>query len=291
VFFPYTAPGELPYDTDECNRLFFCSLSGTGTLSGCATTGGGFTGAWSIAFFAGTTSTYAYVVNGARNAVYLCSVDSSGQLSNSCVSVGSNFNGPEYVRVSGSRLYVANQGYAPSSDVVTVCAIDSTDGTLSGCSVSADGSGLHYASGVTVNGAYAYVATDNAGLHLCDVDSTSGAMSNCVSTAAGSVSNAYALSISGGVAYVANHDSGFATCTVGSDGTLSSCSNQALTGLSPGITGVTTNGGYAYIAAQDIFNSGASDVYLCSISGLSVSGCAVSDGGVTFSQPFDVIIN
>ncbi len=290
---PYTAIVQHAYVSDASNGVYICSLIGTGGLSGCATTGGGFTGAWSVAFFAGTTSTYAYVVNGARNAVYLCSVDSSGLLSNSCVSAGSNFNAPEYVRVSGSRLYVANQGFSPGSNVVTICAIDSTDGTLSGCTVSADGSGLVYASGVTLNGAYGYVATDNRGLFLCDVDSTTGAMSNCATTGSGTVSvgNAYALAISGGVAYIANHNSGFATCTVGSDGTLSNCSTQALTGFGPGLTGVTTNGGYAYVTVQDSFNTFTFHVYLCSISGLTVSGCAISDGGATFSEPFDVIIN
>ena len=292
VSIPYSASVLHAYVSDEDNGVYICSITGTGGLSGCATTGGGFTGAWSVAFFTGTTATYAYVVNGARNAVYLCSVDSSGLLSSSCVSVGSNFNGPEYSRVSGSRLYVANQGFT-GSNVVTVCSIDSTDGTLSGCSVSADGSGLHYASGVTVNGSYAYVATDNSGLYLCDVDSTSGALSNCATTGTGTVSlgNAYALAISGSVAYIANHNNGFATCTVGSDGTLSSCSTQGLSGTSPGGTGVATNGGYAYMTVQDRFFTGTSDVYLCSISGLTASGCAISDGGVTFSRPFDVIIN
>jgi hypothetical protein len=287
----YSAAVQHAYVSDRDNGVYICSITGTGGLSGCATTGGGFTGAWSVAFFTGTTATYAYVVNGARNAVYLCSVDSSGQLSNSCASAGSNFDGPEYLRVSGSRLYVANQGFAPGSNVVTVCSIDNTDGTLSGCSLSADGSGLRYASGVTVDGSYAYVATDNAGLYVCGVDSTSGALSSCVSTGGGSVAGAYALAISGGVAYIANHDSGFATCTVGSDGTLSSCGNQALGSFDPGATGVAINGGYAYMTVQDMFFSGAADVYLCSISGLTVSGCAVSDGGATFSQPFDVIIN
>ena len=289
VSIPYVAPVLHAYLSDQYNGVYICTLNGTtGSLASCQTTGGGFTGAWSVAFFSGTTGNYAYVVNGARNGVYLCQVDSSGLLANNCASQGSNFYGPEHVTVSGSRLYVANQGYV-SSNVVTVCSISSTDGTLSNCSVTAPGSGLHYASGVTLSGSFAYVSTDNAGLFLCAVDLAGGGLNNCATTGNG-VGNAYSLSVSGGIAYIANHNSGFTTCTIGSDGTLSGCGSTQLGGFFPSATGVAINGGFAYVTVQGMFG-GSSDLYVCAINGLTVASCTISNGSATFGRLFDVLIN
>jgi hypothetical protein len=139
------------------------------------------------------------------------------------------------------------------------------------------------------------VETDNNGLFTCTFDSTTGLLTNCaVAGTSTSVGAAWNIVISSGVAYVANSTSGLATCSVDSAGNLSSCSNISLGGSGLVLaTGVDVNGGWVYVSGWDIMGS-ASDVYLCPISGLTVSGCgvAVSDGSDSgFSFPTDVIIH
>jgi hypothetical protein len=285
VDIPYSASAPHAYVSDSQNGVYVCSIDATtGALSGCQTTGGGFSGAWSVAFFSGNTANYAYVVDGQRANLYLCTVNDDGTLSSSCTNQSNqnaNFSYPEQVTVVSSTLYAADQG-SPVGGEVTQCAIDAANGTLSDCSVTAGGSGLRYASGVTLDGSFAYVATDNNGLFVCDVDPTNGGLTNCTTaTTSGSyVGNTWTLTISGAVAYLANAGSGLTTCTVGGAGVLSACSSTSLaSGFPPFATGVALNGGFAYVSTQ-VIEGGTGDVYSCSVSGLTVSTCAVavSDG-------------
>ena len=293
VSIPYAAFAPHAYVSDSNQGLYICSIDPTaGTLANCQTTGGGFTGAWSVAFFSGSTANYAYVVDGPRSNLYLCTVNSDGTLSNSCTVQGSNYSYPEHVTVLGSTLYIADQG-SPGGGEVTVCSINSTDGTLSGCLVTGSGSGLNYASGVTLDSGFGYVETDNNGLFTCAFDSTSGLLTNCaVAGTSASVANAWNIVIANGTAYAANATDGLATCSVDSAGDLSSCSNTSLDNSYPLATGVDVRGGWVYVSAWNMM--GTSDVYLCPISGPTVSGCsvAVSDGSDSgFRFPTDVIIH
>lgn len=290
----YAASARHAYVSDSNNGLYICSIdAAVGTLSNCQTTGGGFSGAWSVAFYSGGTADYAYVVDGQRTNIYLCTVNSDGTLSNNCTVQGGNYDYPEHVTVLGSRLYAADQG-SPGGGEVTVCDINSTDGSLSGCMVTASAGGLNYASGVAFGSDFGYVATDNNGLFTCAFDSITGLLSNCaVAPTSNSVSNAWNVVISGGIAYFANASNGLSTCTIGSGGELSSCSDYSLTGgFGPMATGVDVYGGMAYVSTFSMF--GSSEVYLCPVSGLNVSACSVavsdgSDGGFGFLT--DVIIH
>jgi len=97
--------------------------------------------------------------------------------------------------------------------------------------------------------------------------------------------------ISSGIAYIADSTSGLTTCSVDSAGNLSSCSNTSV-GVFGEATGVDVNGGWVYVSTQPMI--GPADVYLCPISGLTVSGCAVavSDGSDSgFTRLNDVIIH
>ena len=292
VSIAYAASASHAYVSDANTGLYMCSVDTTaGTLANCQTTGG-FSGAWSVAFFSGSTANYAYVVDGQRLNLYLCTVNSDGTLSNSCTVQGSNYSYPEHVTVLGSMLYVADQG-SPGGGEVTLCTINSTDGSLSGCTVTGSGSGLNYASGVTLGSGFGYVETDNNGLFTCAFDSTTGLLTNCaVAGTSSSVGAAWNIVISSGIAYVANSTSGLATCSVDSSGDLSSCSNTSLGSSHPWATGVDVHGGWVYVSAWNMM--GTSSVYLCPISGLTVSGCgiAVSDGSDSgFRYPTDVIIH
>jgi len=61
----YAASVRHAYVSDVDNGLYICAIDATaGTLANCQITGGGFIGAWSVAFFSGSTANYAYVVDG-----------------------------------------------------------------------------------------------------------------------------------------------------------------------------------------------------------------------------------
>jgi len=299
VSIAFAATAQHAYVSDSNNGLYLCAVDGTtGTLANCQLTGGGFNGAWSVAFFSGSSADYAYVVDGRRANVFLCLVAGDGTLS-SCVGQSAQsgyFVGAEHAGVLGSRLYTANQAYV-GSDVVTVCSISAADGTLSDCAFTAPGSGLHYASGVALDGSFAFVATDNDGLFACGFDSTTGNLSSCVpASASGSpVNTAWNVAVSGSNAYLANAGSGLTTCAVDGASALSLCSDTSLaSGFPPMATGVALNAGYAYVSTFSMF-FGTGNVYRCPINGLSVSACtpAVSDGsGSGFSRSLtDVIIH
>jgi hypothetical protein len=282
------------YVSDFEHGLYMCSIDAmAGTLSNCQTTGG-FSGAWSVAFFSGSSANYAYVVDGQRNSIHLCTVNDDGTLSTSCTVQGTNYSYPEHLIVSGSTLYAADQG-SPGGGEVTMCTIDSTDGSLSGCAVTASGSGLNYASGIALGNDFAFVPTDNNGLFTCAFDSTTGLMTNCaVAASSSSVGEAWNVVLSNGVAYFANAQSGLTACAVDGAGDLSSCSNTSPAGGGYALaTGVDIDGGWAYVSTWNE-DFGNSDVYLCAISGLTVSACtvAVSDGSDSgFFALTDVIIH
>jgi hypothetical protein len=87
----YSAAAQHAYVSDSQNGVYMCSIDGTtGALTGCQTTGGGFSGAWSVAFFSGNTANYAYVVDGQRANVYLCTVNDDGTLSSSCTNLSNH---------------------------------------------------------------------------------------------------------------------------------------------------------------------------------------------------------
>ncbi|MDP8986059.1 MAG: hypothetical protein M3N97_13700 [Pseudomonadota bacterium] len=291
VSMAYAGLAQHAYVSDFRNGLYLCAVDATaGTLAACQTTGG-VSSAWSVAFFSGTTANYAYVVDGSRTHIYLCTVNGDGTLSSTCSIQGDHYDYPEHVTVLGTTLYVADQG-SPGGGEVTVCTINSADGTLSGCRVTGSGSGLNYASGVTFGSGFGYVETDNNGLYTCDFDSAAGSLTNCaVAGTSSAVGSAWNIVISGGIAYVANSTTGLTTCSVDGAGVLSSCSSTRL-GSSVAATGVDVHGGWVYVSGWNFF--GTSAVYFCPISGSTVSGCAVavSDGsGSGFRYPTDIVIH
>jgi hypothetical protein len=294
VSIAYAASSQHAYVSDAQTGLYICSIDAmAGTLANCQTTGGGFSSAWSVAFYSGSSANYAYVVDGQRTNVYLCTVNSDGTLSNSCTVQGSNFTTPEHVTVLGSTLYAAEQAILGGGEV-TECTINSTDGTLSGCVLTASGGGLNYSSGVTLGSGFGFVETDNNGLFTCALDSTTGSLTNCAIAAnSGPLDNAWNIVISNGVAYAADSTSGFGTCLVDSAGNLSSCSNTSLGGGGmTEATGVAISAGWAYVSSTNLMSIN-SELYLCPISGLIVSACgdAVTDGSDSgFRYLSDVII-
>ena len=191
----------------------------------------------------------------------------------------------------GSTLYAADQG-SPGGGEVTVCAINSADGTPSGCFVTASASGLNYASGVTLGG-FGYVETDNNGLftrlrfddrfadELCrgrDLGLRWRCLEHChlersrLCRQPSQAASPPVRSIAQEPFVVQQYRPGWLDWHWRRES-------------------MSTQGGC--VASGWNFMGSTSDVYLCPISGLTVSvGVAVSDGSDSgFTFPTDVIIH
>jgi hypothetical protein len=117
---------------------------------------------------------------------------------------------------------------------------------------------------------------------VCAVD-VAGSLSGCASTGGGFM-GLNGITLSAGFAYVANTANGtVSACTVDAiDGTLSGCTASSV-GTMP--MDVVINGNQAYV------DDNAGDIYLCAVGAGALSGCAISDGGATFSLPIQIAIH
>ncbi len=242
------------------------------------TTGNGYTSPISIVF----NGSYAYVSDFYANQVYVCVVAADGTLSG-CTGSGSGLTSPARLSIQGSTLYAAN---ANNPGGITYCTISAVDGTLSNCTGTASSLGQNVGS-IALDGSYAYAAQWVGSVYVCGVG-VGGALSSCAATASG-VNSAFEITLSGSTAYIADATDGLATCTIDGAGGLSSCAVTAI-GSSLEVMAFAPNGTNGYLIGQN-FNTFSSDVYLCTINAGSVSNCAVSDGGVTFNNPWDVVIH
>jgi hypothetical protein len=118
-------------------------------------------------------------------------------------------------------------------------------------------------------------------------------LSNCSTTASG-VTFATKIITSGGYAYISTTSS-VAGCAIhSSNGALTNCVNTNVTGSGGMSQGLSISGTTAYVT-ENTFNSSnftpSNDVYLCTVSGAALTNCAVSDGGVTYNNLWDVVIH
>jgi hypothetical protein len=217
----FTAPtgivfnGNFAYVTDYYNNaVYVCNVAPDGSLLGCVSTGSSFQYPWQLAvtgntlyatnayFTAGVTTcainvdgtlsgctessgtgtagiaanpSYAYIgVDSAT--VDVCAIGIAGSLSN-CAGTGGPFSGLDGITISGSYLYVANQG----TGTVSVCSINSLDGSLSSCAISTVGGAP---TDVAIYAGHAYVDDVYGSFQVCDVVS-GGALTNCVVSTGG----------------------------------------------------------------------------------------------------------
>jgi hypothetical protein len=284
VSIPYSSAWAPHVYVGDPGGVWVCSLAGDQSLSSCALTGS-FNGVTGIAF----NGNFAYVSEFNNNVVYVCAVatDGTGTLSG-CTSTGSGFNSPVQTAVHGSYLYVPD---ANGGTYVTVCAINATDGTLSGCGGTA-GSASNPSS-VAFDGSFAYVNNWAGNPSLCTLSGVD--LINCATTA-GSLAGGWSLTAVGGYAYVGLlSPNSLGVCTVGGDGSLTGCSTTTVGGTGPGdgasVKQIALIGNVAYLGTQylDMNTFQETDhIYVCSVSGVTVSGCAISDGGASFNNIWSV---
>jgi hypothetical protein len=273
VSIPYTAmlPPHLYVAQLGGGVLSYCVLNATdGTLSSCAATGGGFTAPTGIAF----NGSYAYVADWGNNTVNVCSVGLDGSLS-ACLSTGSNFQNPWQLAVNGNTLYATN---ANPSGGVTTCAINTTDGTLFGCTQSS-GTGT---AGIATSSGHAYIGAGANTVNVCAIG-IAGSLSGCASTGT-TFSGLDGITLLGGYAYIANQTNGtVSVCTIDVGGTLSGCAPSPV-GSQP--TDVVIKGSQAYVNDWD------GNIYLCSVgAGGALTQCAVSNGSTSFNLGVQIAIH
>jgi hypothetical protein len=270
VSLPYLASVHHLYIADLTD-VFYCTLNGDGTLSGCAVTGSGIAEPQGIA----VDGDRVYVADYANNTIFLCAIATDGSLAN-CASTGSNFNYPQNIAIQGGRLYVTN---GLNTATPTICTI-ANDGTLTGCVAT---SGLSGTDGVAATSSYAYLSVPGSNaVYVCAV-ANDGTLSGCAATGSG-FSNDTGVTLSGAYAYITDRDNGLVdVCSVNANGTLSSCSGSA---VSPVPEYVLIAGSRAYVA--DHYDH----IYLCSVgTNGGLSGCAVSDGGGSFNVPLQLAMH
>jgi hypothetical protein len=262
-----------------------CTLANDGSVSSCVRdwSGNGVTG---ISFH----GNFAYLSDWNDDAVYVGAVatDGTGALSG-CTSTGSGFISPVQTAVHGSSLYVPQ---ANGGTWLYVCTINPVNGTLSGCAAST-GNGNRLSS-VAFDGSFAYINNWAGGPNLCALSGTD--LINCTATATSLSGGGWSLTAAGAIAYVGlNSSQSLGVCSVAGDGTLTACTTTTVGGTGPGdgatVMQVALIGGNAYVAAEYTDSNTYQeydDIYVCSVSGLNVSGCTRSDGGVTFNGIWSV---
>jgi DNA-binding beta-propeller fold protein YncE len=231
------------------------SNASDGTLSNCAVTGSVFNAPTGIAF----NGSYAYVADYGNNTVYVCTVGLDGSLP-TCLSTGNGFQSPWQLAINGNSntLYATN-----IAGGVTMCAINVSSGTLSGCSTTGPGSAT---SGIAVGPSYAYIGTGPNTVDVCAI-TLSGSLSPCTSTGSGFV-GVNGITLSGGYAYIANqNNSTVSVCKIDIGGTLSGCAASPV-GTQP--ADVVIKGNQAYVDDWD------GNVYLCSVAAGALINCAPS---------------
>ncbi len=285
VSIPYSATAPHVYVVDASYGVYLCAQGSGGTLSGCTLTGNGLNGGGPTTITFG--GNFAYVSEFNNNAVEVCAVAGDGTLSG-CTSTGSNFTSPTHSSIHGGYFYVGN-GNSPGQ--VTQCAINSNSGALSGCTTTASGVGNNIG-GVSVGDTYSYVNEYVGTIYECTTGGT-GSLSSCSTTASG-VTFATKIITSGGYAYMST-TSDVTGCAIGSsNGALTNCVHTNVTGSGGMSLGLSISGTTAYVT-ENTFNSSnftsSNDVYLCTVSGAALTNCAVSDGGVTYNNLWDVVIH
>ena len=167
------------YSTGLVNGVDYCPINSDGSIGTCATTGSG-PNSFTEGIAINAANTFAYITYPIPGDVYLCPINPNGSFG-TCVSGATGFHAPTQVAINAAKevLYVTNA----NNNTISVCTINSTDGTLSNC-VSANATGLSTPTGITVNsaGTMAYIASSVSGtITLCNV-ANDGTFSSCSTT-------------------------------------------------------------------------------------------------------------
>jgi hypothetical protein len=265
------------YVVDYSLGINLCNLNSDGTLAACAATGN-LTGTTGLSFF----GNFAYVSQWDQNSVQVCSVAANGSLS-ACAATGGNFTSPDHSSIQGLNFYVSNENLP---GMITHCTIDSQSGSLTNCVRTGPNTRTR---GVAAGSSMVYVAED--GIDACPI-AAGGTLSTC--TATQTTFGPYGLSLPGdGYIYYGGDGNGSSvgSCVVNFDGSLGACASSSVLG------GVFTRslgsyGNRLYVTGEDTNNFNfPDDVYVCSTNAGIVSGCTISDGGLTAQNLYGVVFH
>jgi hypothetical protein len=114
---------------------------------------------------------------------------------------------------------------------------------------------------------------------MCDLDSQ-GLLNNCVVTGSGSIGSGHitGAAASGAYFYGSNSDGGVTSCHISGDGTLPVCTDYAV--VVGSASDIAVEGTAAWVLAND---GSDTHIYACTVNpgNGTVSGCVISDGGLT----------
>lgn len=274
--------------------VYQCSLANDGTFSSCLapTLPGGVT-SWQpagITFATFNGSQYAYVADGQSpiGAVYQCSLNTSGALTNcNATPSGENWS-PQFIAfatIGGTPF-----GYVIDDNHDTyACTVDA-DGLFTSCNKKLDAGTVNasalafttiVSSGIATQ--YAYLAALNNGVQQCTINNIDGSLIGCGSTPTAPIGwtpQAIAIATVGSTQYAYVADGTLNViykCTISNSGALSACAQTPNIGAPwSSLTNVwiaTIDGGqYAYVADS-------STVYRCIVHAngeLSASDCTTT---------------
>lgn len=264
------------------------------------------------------------------NGVYVCSIVTGGTLTGCTATAQGRVNSTGGAQVSAYGIAFAGEtGYVNQypDGSLAVCAVNPSDGTLSGCATTAFPNPADYAYSIYASSQNLYLG--NAGANVCPIGAT-GALGTCATVTNSVTEYAFGMFVGSASAYVAQESADVLRCSVAGDGNLTPCADTgiatdgdgALT-VAGGLVFLTPWGGSVIMACPingngtlsactssavpgagggtsvatavdsvNVYTITASDVEHCLLdpsTGL-LSACAVSDGGATFSGPSGVAI-
>lgn len=269
-----TGTVQIPYSTKlfayvsnfSNNTVSQCVVNADGSFSGCASSGGEFSGnygLYKIAIATINNTPYAYVTNVNNSTVSKCNINSDGSFSN-CAAVGNQFNSAFGIAIATINntpyAYVTNttdnNGYS-----IDKCPLDAS-GNFSSCSVISEND-FNVPTGIAIanfmGASYAYITNlNNSTVSQCTIDSN-GNFSSCTLTG-NDFSQPIGIAIetvnNTPYAYVTNVNGNFISqCPVNADGSFSSCTSMPMD-VSPtflNIAFMTINGAvHSYITTLGV---------------------------------------
>lgn len=243
-----------------------CALNIDNSLAACNATGSGFNAPSGIAL----NGSYAYVTNTGGNSVSRCTLDAAGALSG--CTPGGTFNAPTAISIEPAGASPNAWAYIQQTTGVTVCAIASIDGSLTGCVPAA--TAYEPLNGLALStDAHAYSVHANA-LEVCTV-AISGTLNACAPAGASVPQLQAALALENGALYASSSSGSLYSCVINSDATLGPCRTTA-----PGIPATGLAFGAATLAGPTTAyaSTGSSSIATCPVNAGMFGSCAtVSD--------------
>jgi hypothetical protein len=252
------------YVSSGRNGVYLCPINSDNTLSNCSITAA--SGSVHVGSRVAFSGTFAFVDDGWTYGEDVCAFNLDGTLTG-CTSTGVTSGSSGSPAVIGSYLY--------TSDGPTLGCLVNLDGSLSGCTAATTITGNMNT--MTASGGYVYF-DDGSTVYVCS-PAGSGYLNSCAGTGSAHMSGSNAITAAGAYLYGANNVGGVTSCLLGADGTLSACNDYSIV---PGsdAADLMVDGTAAWVLIQA---AGTTHIYVCTVttSTGAVSGCAISDGGLT----------